>query len=466
MVARNKAVADESLRSIEIGIVIAGREVIDKLVIDGLGASVKVKCVKCGEEATFRVSEFKAGHACPCYRRRIEDYKVGQIVGNSQIIKICLDVGNKHAITKCHDCGKETKCNAVRLNSERHCSCSKARGMKEHAAKKREYSLTSVVIGEIVSGRKAVGFSDCPNGGTAVDVECLHCGKSRSIPVAEYRLGYPCQCQVDHIRSEGEKSLEAFVRSLGLTPTHAKIGGKEVDILLEDLNIGIEYNGLHWHSEFRGKDNNYHLNKKTLAAKNGIDLIQIWEDQWLTRESQVKNYLRSRLGKNTKKVGVRVCNVVEIGKETAKDFINTHHIQEAKFIETAYGAYLDGELIAVASFARHHRNGSEIVLNRLCSKDYFTCTGFLGKVMKLAKAKYNVPIKSWVDRCLSEGGSYIKAGFALHETLPPDYFYHKRGKRVPKQSFRKVDDRAEYQRAVDEGLERVWDCGKHCFVYN
>ena len=53
----------------------------------------------------------------------------------------------------------------------------------------------------------------------------------------------------------------------------------EIDIFIEDLKIGIEYNGIYWHSD-KFKNNNLHYNKLMLCKDNGIKLIQIFEDEW------------------------------------------------------------------------------------------------------------------------------------------------------------------------------------------
>ena len=57
------------------------------------------------------------------------------------------------------------------------------------------------------------------------------------------------------------------------------LNGKEIDIFLPKLNLGIEFNGVYWHST-QLKDNMYHYEKKKLGMEKGIDIIFIWEDDW------------------------------------------------------------------------------------------------------------------------------------------------------------------------------------------
>lgn len=39
----------------------------------------------------------------------------------------------------------------------------------------------------------------------------------------------------------------------------------QIDILLEDVNLAIEFNGLFWHSSNHGTDQNYHFRKSEMC---------------------------------------------------------------------------------------------------------------------------------------------------------------------------------------------------------
>ena len=63
--------------------------------------------------------------------------------------------------------------------------------------------------------------------------------------------------------------------------------GLQIDIFLPDLNLGIEYNGVYFHST-KLVPKQYHLTKTILAEQQGIKLIHIRSDQWLNNSSQIK----------------------------------------------------------------------------------------------------------------------------------------------------------------------------------
>ncbi len=45
---------------------------------------------------------------------------------------------------------------------------------------------------------------------------------------------------------------------------------KELDIVIPELKLAIEFNGTYWHSEQAGKDKNYHLNKTLECEKQRV----------------------------------------------------------------------------------------------------------------------------------------------------------------------------------------------------
>lgn len=73
---------------------------------------------------------------------------------------------------------------------------------------------------------------------------------------------------------------------------------QEVDFLLPDYKLAIEFNGTYWHSD-EYKPEGYHENK-TLSCKNqGVDLMHIWEDSWLENKEVFKRLLKDKLHKTS-----------------------------------------------------------------------------------------------------------------------------------------------------------------------
>jgi hypothetical protein len=66
---------------------------------------------------------------------------------------------------------------------------------------------------------------------------------------------------------------------------------KELDIYIPELNIGIEYNGLIWHSEKFSKIKYNLLNKTNEFNSIGIHVIHILENEWINNKELTKQKL-------------------------------------------------------------------------------------------------------------------------------------------------------------------------------
>ena len=71
------------------------------------------------------------------------------------------------------------------------------------------------------------------------------------------------------------------------------LDGKEIDIYFPQKKIGIEFNGLRWHTEWFGKrEPDYHLKKTEECNRKGIGLIQIFEDEYVNKKQLVLNKIK------------------------------------------------------------------------------------------------------------------------------------------------------------------------------
>ena len=82
----------------------------------------------------------------------------------------------------------------------------------------------------------------------------------KSIKNIEY---YNHNCE-HAFHSSDEKEIVEFIRNLGFDCKNDRdiLNGKEIDIYIDNVKIGFEYDGILWHSEiFGGKNKFYHVNK-------------------------------------------------------------------------------------------------------------------------------------------------------------------------------------------------------------
>ena len=129
---------------------------------------------------------------------------------------------------------------------------------------------------------------------------------------------------------------------------------REIDIYIPSLKLGIEYNGLRWHSEKFGKDHRYHLDKLNKCNEQGIRLIQIFEDEWINHREICESKLRQICGLNTNpKIYARKCEIREIpNKNEVYEFLDKNHIQGRTGFTIGLGAYYNNELVGVMTFKK------------------------------------------------------------------------------------------------------------------
>jgi G:T-mismatch repair DNA endonuclease (very short patch repair protein) len=298
-------------------------------------------------------------------------------------------------------------------------------------------------------------------------------------------LGEVCSHMERLDGSYAEKQLLAYLQSIDFNFKSTHFGKKyQIDCYSESLKIGIEFNGLYWHSHEvmkQGRENwsnseitNYHLDKTKYFESIGIRIIHIWEHEWRERRVQVEDFLKSACGANKIRIGARKCEFKEITNKECKDFLDQTHIQGGPNNSLfSLGCFYKDNLIGVCSFGRHHRKSDVITLNRFACLPDHTVMGFLSKASKLAFEKFKTPIISWADYCKSQAKGYLAAGWTVEEVLKPDYFYYnsKTKQVISKQSRKKSIVKTpagmtEKEHAELDGLWRIYDCGKIRLIYN
>lgn len=275
--------------------------------------------------------------------------------------------------------------------------------------------------------------------------------------------------------STPERDICSFLESNGISYSQRvkHIIGSELDIYIPDHNLAIEYDGLYWHSELRGKDKYYHKLKTDLCREKGIRLIHIFEDEWLEKEDLIKEKILSILGKSNKeKVFARKTKVAEVDTRAKIEFFDKNHIQGNGPSSINFGLEYNNELVAVLGFIKQK---DHYVLNRYATSK--NVVGGFTKLLKHFEREYNNPkIITFADLRWSEGDLYENTGFILDKTLEPDYYWCKGNKRHHKFSWRHVGmkrkleyydpDLTEIENMHNHGFYRIWDCGKLRYIKN
>lgn len=139
---------------------------------------------------------------------------------------------------------------------------------------------------------------------------------------------------------------------------------RQLDIFVKDLNIAIEFNGCFWHNSDKGAYGNeptpmmYHYDKSTECEQLGIQLIHIFEDEWLSNKKLCKAKLRKILMPNTvKHIDGQCCSIVtDIDKNLARAFLNKYSFYGNDKSSIQYCLTFNGYLVAMMTFSKTRNN--------------------------------------------------------------------------------------------------------------
>lgn len=258
---------------------------------------------------------------------------------------------------------------------------------------------------------------------------------------------------------------------------------KEIDIYLPNYNFAIEFDGLFWHSNIY-ISNNYHLYKTEECQKQGIQLIHIFEDEWILKKEIVKSIIKSKLNIIDNKIYARKCEIKEINNKICSEFLENNHIQGNINCKIKIGLYYDNELISIMTFGKKRlalgnktQNNNEYEMLRFCNKLNTQIIGGASKMLKYFIKTYNPKsIITFADRRYSQGMLYKKLGFHFINNTKPNYWYVLKNEvtREHRFNYRKNvlikegfdASKTEHEIMAEQGYLRIYDCGSMKFEMN
>ena len=301
---------------------------------------------------------------------------------------------------------------------------------------------------------------------TGVEIVCPSHGAFTQRPANHIHKAYGCpRCGDGQRVSIGEQSLFEYVKSLCPDAQQSNrdiLGGRfEIDILIPSLNIGIEFNGLFWHSEARGKSLNYHQEKSDLGLESGVRILHIWEDEWRDDHVRIKGYLRRQLNAPTTRINARQCTVLKTTGGEQRDFLDTNHLQGFRG-GGGWALLHQGEVVAVAILAVNQ--AKELELMRWCVKQDVVVVGGFTKVM----SRVQEVVVSYCDTAKYSGAGYLGAGWELVSKTAPMVYYTNGVVRHGRHRFQKArlvklvgnNTGTERELAAELGFFRIGGCAQ------
>ena len=251
---------------------------------------------------------------------------------------------------------------------------------------------------------------------------------------------------------------------------------REIDIFIPNINLGIEFNGLYWHSELMGMSSSNHQKKTIDCQEKGIKLLQIFEDEWIEKQAIVKSILKAKMNiidvENT--YYARKCKIINVDNKTAQDFYNTNHIQGQCNGGNHFGLEDKNDgLVALITIAKpRFSTKHEYEILRFCNLLNKSTIGGLSRLIKFSINELNISsLITYADARYSDGSGYLNSGMKYITLTQPGYFYLRKGKRINRINYQKHklenllenfnQDLSEWENMKSNGFDRIWDCGNH-----
>jgi hypothetical protein len=269
---------------------------------------------------------------------------------------------------------------------------------------------------------------------------------------------------------------------------------KELDVLLPDAKLAIEYCGEFYHSSHNSEQEAVmrakHYQKYVDCKALDVRLITLYESEWLNHNYAVRRLLRNALGKGKGKLMARKCELKKVDAATAAAFYDRYHPQGGAGNGGHYGLFWKGKLVACMRFTFGANDRGAAAAARMWTLTRFatrvTVAGGASRLFKAFVDEHNpAQVKSFSDNRFFEGGMYAQLGFLLDAEHGPDYqVWHQRSGMRPKSHYQRkhiparlrehgvedtfdpeTDPRTEAEMTYRMGCGRIYDCGKKRWLW-
>lgn len=298
------------------------------------------------------------------------------------------------------------------------------------------------------------------------------------------------KCFPQTLKSIEEHELYEFIKSQLPSIDICKnsrsiISPLELDIFIPSLNLAFEFDGLYWHqydnaclNDKRKYDKEYHLKKTLECEEKNIQLIHVFENEWISKSKIIKSRICNILGIYESIIYARKCIIKHVENKIANDFLNENHLQGALNSKINLGLYYNDELVSLMTFGKSRFSKKyEWELLRFCNKLGCHIPGAAGKLLTYFEREFHPKsLISYADRRWSKGKLYEALGFTFDHASSPNYWYWKQSTNeflsrisCQKHKLKNIlpffdENMSEVQNMRANGYSMIYDCGNLVYV--
>lgn len=361
----------------------------------------------------------------------------------------------------CEICNYKTKFQSFRIGYSKYCRYCAGKSFEATNASKQastNYLREKCIRTENEYNVTIIDKSKINKVTDKIDIKCNFCNKTYINSLCNLWLGYAkcpnCFKQPErssyeiylyNLIKENYEDLEVInnCRELIKNPNTGR--NLEIDIYVPEKKLGIEINGLYWHSELIQKDPiNYHYLKYSESNKNGILLLQFFEDELFFKSDIIKSIIKKNINFIKKEIPEYYI-IREISTRLKNNFLYKNHIKGYDNSLVNLGCFYENELLSVMTFK--NTNNSSWILNRFCNK-LNSNYDFSNHIIKHFIGKYKPSnFYTYIDLRLDSKDYYKKMGFSNQiKYIEPESFYVSNG-------FSRIKEKIE-------NSYKIWDAGK------
>lgn len=276
-------------------------------------------------------------------------------------------------------------------------------------------------------------------------------------------------CYNNDYTSKAEKDILDFLTEAGYSVEQSNRSifknKRELDLYISAHNVAIEFNGLYYHSEEMGKDEQYHKNKWLMCSEKSIDLIQVWEDSWMENPIKVKSLLLKSL-QTPVDLDLSGWAVIPCSQDEASEFIAVNTFRDNS-VEDMNFKLVDStnSTRAVVAFSVTE-DATWTVRCYADNLEYITSQLLIALLTEVKKRFGVTAYRAMSDNCTLDHKVLAGAGFRVSGDIPPSPHVMKKVMRVPVQIGQESYTYKDAAGASHEVKKKklIWDAGKTLWI--